>query len=174
VTPRRSMHRVPWASRHAIISGAYSRVGKKLIRRRTSRRFVAWLAVAAMWLLVAAPTVSRVLPSLLSSDMGAWTAAHALSDDHASMPGMGDMPGMADMPGMPHVPDAPSDPTQHMDQCGYCAMLAHTPLLSGGVVALLLAAPLPALAPVMRTNVAWHAQPLLSANPRGPPSIHLG
>jgi len=126
-----------------------------------------------MWLLVAAPTVSRVLPALASMD----SHAHAM---HGSgmhdMPGM-DMAGMADMPGMQHpagTPDLPGDPAQHMDQCGYCAMLAHTPLLSGAVVALLLAAPLPAVAPVARSSVAWHAQPLLSAEPRGPPSVLLG
>lgn len=149
-------------------------------RGRTSRRLVAWLAVAAMWLLVAAPTVSRVLPSLLSSDLGAWCVGHGATENHASMPGMDEMAGMADMPGMVHtagmpgMPDMPGDPTQHMDQCGYCVMLAHTPLLSGAVVALLLAAPLPAVAPVSRTSVAWQAQPVLSAEPRGPPSIQLG
>lgn len=90
------------------------------------------------------------------------------------MPGMGDMSGMHHMAGMPAMPETPSDPTQHMDQCGYCAMLAHTPLLSGAVLAVLLAAPLPAMAPVARTRAAWHAQPLLSAHPRGPPSIQLG
>lgn len=132
-----------------------------------------------MWLLVAAPTVSRVLPAVASMDMAVHAGHHA-SLDHAAMPGMGDMPGMADMPGMVHMaampgtPDMPGDPAQHMDQCGYCVMLAHTPLLSGAVVALLLAAPLPAVAPVARTSVAWHAQPVLSANPRGPPSIDLG
>ncbi|MGO4520696.1 DUF2946 domain-containing protein [Dyella sp. 2RAF44] len=130
---------------------------------------MAWLAVAAMWLLVAAPTVSRVLPALVSTDM----AAHA-GMDHASMPGMDDMPGMVHLPGMPGMPDMPGDPAQHLDHCGYCTMLAHTPLLSGAVVALLLAAPLPAVAPVARSSITWHAQPVLSAHPRGPPSIQLG
>jgi hypothetical protein len=129
-----------------------------------------------MWLLVAAPTVSRVLPALASRDRGVH-AGHSAGMDHAAMPGMdgmADMPGMVHMAGMPGMPDTPGDPAQHMDQCGYCVMLAHTPLLSGAVVALLLAAPLPAVAPMARTSVAWHAQPLLSADPRGPPSIVLG
>jgi Protein of unknown function (DUF2946) len=116
---------------------------------------------------VAAPTVSRVLPAWVSADSGALCASHGHGDDHA---GMADMAGMP----MPGMPDMPSDPALHMDQCGYCAMLAHTPLLSGGVVALLLAAPLPAVAPDMRATAPWHAQPLLSANPRGPPSILPG
>ena len=147
-----------------------------MIRGRTSRRFVAWLAVAAIWLLVAAPTVSRVLPALLSTDM----AGPAAGMDHAAMPGMAGMAGMADMPGMVHpasmpgMPEMPNDPAQHLDHCAYCAMLAHTPLLSGAVLALLLAAPLPAVAPVARARIIWRAQALLSAHPRGPPSIQLG
>lgn len=150
-----------------------------MIRRRTSPRLVAWLAVAAMWLLAAAPTVSRVLPALVSQDMAAH-AGHVAGMDHASMPGMDDMSGMADMPGMVHMagmpgmPEMPNDPAQHLDHCAYCTMLAHTPLLSGAVLALLLAAPLPAVAPVARSSIAWHAQPVLSAHPRGPPSIQLG
>jgi hypothetical protein len=132
-----------------------------------------------MWLLAAAPTVSRVLPALVSQDMAAH-AGHVAGMDHASMPGMDDMSGMADMPGMVHMagmpgmPEMPNDPAQHLDHCAYCTMLAHTPLLSGAVLALLLAAPLPAVAPVARSSIAWHAQPVLSAHPRGPPSIQLG
>jgi len=150
-----------------------------LIRRRTSRRLVAWLAIAAMWLLAAAPTVSRVLPALVA-DMGAQGAletAHASMGDMAAMhamPGMPDMAGMAHASGMPGIPDMPGDPTQHLDHCGYCALLSHTPLLSGGFVALLLATPLPVAAPTASAGTPWHAQPLLSANPRGPPSILPG
>jgi hypothetical protein len=142
-----------------------------LIRRRTSRRFVAWLAIAAMWLLLGAPTVSRVLLPPSAGGMAVWSQP---SDAHASMGDMSDMPGMSHMPGMPGMPDSPGDPTQHMDHCGYCALLSHTPLLSGGVAALLLAAPLPAAMPAMSASPSWHAQPLLSANPRGPPSILPG
>ncbi|WP_268746162.1 DUF2946 domain-containing protein [Dyella japonica] len=145
-----------------------------MIRRRTSRRFVAWLAIAAMWLLVAAPTISRALPG--------WAPAYASAmqgqgGDHSSMPampGMPDMPGMVHTPGTPPAPDMPGDPAQHLDHCGYCVLLSHTPLLSGGVVALLLATPLPVIAPAMSTPASWHAQPVLSANPRGPPSILPG
>ncbi|QNK01493.1 DUF2946 domain-containing protein [Dyella telluris] len=145
-----------------------------MIRRRTSRRFVAWLAIAAMWLLVGAPTVSRVLPMLASGESGAWCAGHAAGADLAlmsDMPGMADMPGMVHMPGMP---EQPGDPAQHMDHCGYCALLSHTPLLSGGVVALLLATPLPVVSPAAPASASWHAQPLLSARPRGPPSVLMG
>jgi hypothetical protein len=142
-----------------------------LIRRRTSRRFVAWLAIAAMWLLVAAPTVSRGLPALVSGGLVVGHASHGLGDEHSSMAGMPDMVGMPAMPGMPEMP---GDPAQHMDQCGYCVLLSHTPLLSGAFVVPLLAAPSPAVAPVMSVVASRPAQPLLSANPRGPPSILPG
>jgi hypothetical protein len=125
-----------------------------------------------MWLLVGAPTISRVLPAWSPHDVSVMDAAHG--DEHASMDGMGDMPGMPDMGGMPQQPDPSGDPTHHMDQCGYCVLLGHTPLLSGGVVAVLLAAPLPVSAPLMLASAAWHAQPWLSANPRGPPSVLAG
>jgi len=125
-----------------------------------------------MWLLAAAPTVSRVLPALAASDTSAW---NSVGDVQMAMGDMSGMPGMSHMPGMPGMPESPGDPVQqHLDHCGYCVLLAHTPLLSGAILALLLAAPLPAVPPVVPANVAWHAQPLLSANPRGPPSILPG
>jgi len=123
-----------------------------------------------MWLLAAAPTVSRVLPMLVAADTAALVMHHG---DHVmAMPGMMgmEMPDMGAMP-MPTKPDLPGDPMQHMDECGYCVMLAHTPLLSGGVIALLIGAPMPAVAPVMAASASWRPQPLLSAHPRGPPSV---
>jgi len=125
--------------------------------------------MAAMWLLAAAPTVSRVLPSLLATD-NAMAGMHAQADHAMAMPGMD---GMGAMP-MPHAPDTPGDPLQHMDQCGYCVMLAHTPLLLGAVVALLMATPLPVVAPDTSTPASWRAQALLSAHPRGPPFVPHG
>ena len=123
-----------------------------------------------MWLLVAAPTVSRTLPLWAFADTGAWCEGHGQGGEHADMAGMEDMVGMS----MPAKPDMPGEPALHMDQCGYCALLAHTPLLSGAFVALLLAAPLPTVAPDMGATTPWHAQPLLSAHPRGPPLTLVG
>jgi|SRR5579859_777000 len=129
-------------------------MGTRLIRRGAPRRFVAWLAIAAVWLLVAAPTISRSLPSAWSwPDLGAWCTGHGLSDQH---------------------PSAPGDPALHLDQCGYCALLAHDPLLAGGTLAVPLAAGLSAPAPVTHAEPYWRALPLLSAHPRGPPSILIG
>ena len=106
-----------------------------------------------MWLLVAAPTVSRVLPAWMAPDLGAWCTGHGFDDER---------------------PSAPADPALHIDKCGYCALLGHTPLAAGGAVALVLATLLPDAVPVVRARGPWHAQPLLSANPRGPPSRRNG
>lgn len=107
-----------------------------------------------MWLLVAAPSVSRLLPiTEWSPDLGAWCTGHGLSDQHPSSPG---------------------DPADHADKCGYCALLGHTPLLGGHAVPLRLVAWLPAPAAPVHASGRWHALPLLSANPRGPPSLHYG
>jgi hypothetical protein len=124
-----------------------------LIRRGTSRRFVAWLAIAAMWLLVVAPTVSRVLPAWMAPDLSAWCTGHGFDDEH---------------------PSTPTDLVLHIDKCGYCTLLGHTPLAGGGTAVLVLATLLPDTAPVVRAYGIRHAQPLLSANPRGPPSRFMG
>lgn len=125
-----------------------------MLRKRTTQRFIAWLAIAAMALLAFAPTVSRTLLSPTAAhDMGMGMAmdhsAHHASHGHRQ-------------PG----PDAPShDPT---DACGYCSLISHSP-------AVLAAAPSlpPALAPVS-FSIALVAANADSAMPldvhsRGPP-----
>ncbi|TNY24954.1 DUF2946 family protein, partial [Fulvimonas soli] len=68
-------------------------------------------------------------------------------------------------------PEAPADPAAHRDKCGYCALLAHTPLL-GAPAALALPPALPgAAAPAGRIAAAGHAAVPLAAHPRGPPPI---
>jgi hypothetical protein len=123
--------------------------GDAVIRRRTAHRWVAWLAIAAVWLLVAAPTVSR---SLAATDawpqLGAWCTGHGLDEHH---------------------PSAPDAPGLHTDECGYCALLGHSPALTGHVAAASVAAMLPAIAPIHETSRHGHPLSLLSANPRGPP-----
>ncbi|HET6555613.1 MAG TPA: DUF2946 family protein [Dyella sp.] len=121
-----------------------------MIRRRTPPRFVAWLAFAALWLLAVAPTISRTLPEVQwSPDLGAWCTSHGLDTHH---------------------PSTPDDPASHTDKCGYCALLGHSPLLGAATaVAVVAIPPLPATLAAHR-ELRWHAQPLLSANPRGPPA----
>lgn len=130
--------------------------GKRLSRSNTRRRFVTWLAMAALWLLVVAPTVSQTLSSLSSwPDLGAWCTGHGLSDQHSS-------------------PSTPDHPGPHTDKCGYCVLLGHSPLLGGGGLAISIVAPVPAARPTAGTVHRWYALPLLSAHPRGPPSIPVG
>lgn len=129
-------------------------------RKLTHQRFVAWLAIAAMWLMIVAPVVSRSLPdapSMPGMDMG--------TDMGASCPGHG-----ADA----HHPSAPSEPSLHMDHCGYCTLLGHSPLLSGHTIVFS-----PPALPVARVLPRWtfgtnYVEPVLSANPRGPPSLRQG
>jgi Protein of unknown function (DUF2946) len=112
--------------------------------------------MAALWLLVVAPTISQTL-SLFSSapDLGAWCTGHGLSDEHPS-------------------PSTPHDPRLHTEKCGYCALLGHSPLLAGAGLATFIGALAPAAAPGAGRAHRWHALPLLSADPRGPPSLLIG
>jgi hypothetical protein len=128
----------------------------RLGRSSTRRGFVAWLATAALWLLVVAPTISQTLSSFSAApDLGAWCTGHGLSDEHPS-------------------PATPHDPGPHTDKCGYCVLLGHSPLLAGGSLATTITALVPEAAPVAGTAHRWYALPLLSAQPRGPPSFLIG
>nr|WP_165583142.1 DUF2946 domain-containing protein [Dyella soli] len=141
------------------MSGAYSRLyglGQGLIRNKAQRGYVAWLAMAALWLLVVAPSISRALPPAWTGpDLGAWCTGHGLSEQHPS----------------PSSPDAPGP---HADPCGYCVLLGHSPLLAAAPVVAPAALAMPPLRPAAVPALHGHALPLLSANPRGPPSIPLG
>jgi Protein of unknown function (DUF2946) len=112
--------------------------------------------MAALWLLVVAPTISQTLSSFSSApDLGAWCTGHGLSDEHPS-------------------PSTPHDPVLHADKCGYCALLGHSPLLAGGGLATFIGVLALDAAPVAGRVHRWHALPLLSADPRGPPSFLIG
>ncbi|SFS16493.1 Protein of unknown function [Dyella sp. OK004] len=122
-----------------------------MIRLRTQRRFVAWLAMAAIWLTIVAPVISQTLPTA------------------GPMPGMGMMCGEhvehAGHPASPH-PHVPS-----MEHCGYCSLLSHTPVLSGAIW-------LPSVLPQNTyIPVLWRGAPAfsrhspLAAAPRGPPGF---
>ncbi|BBD79460.1 DUF2946 family protein [Aerosticca soli] len=121
-----------------------------MFRRRTTRRFVAWLAIAALWLLAAAPTFSRVLDVAPDwPELGAWCTSHGLDLHH---------------------PDAPSDPA-HLDACGYCTLCSHSPLLDAPIVALP-TPPLPAMSvPLVDRQAGPPTVLVLAARPRGPPLL---
>jgi len=122
------------------------------LRNTRYRKFVAWLALAAMWLTIGMPVLSQFLPSHAqeSMDLGAWCTGHGLSDHH---------------PGSPSAPAAP------MDKCGYCSLFCHSPLAlaHADVVlpSLLLSGPLFSVQAVP----SGPRPRLLSADARGPPSL---
>ena len=132
----------------------------RVSKRAAQQRFVAWLALAAMALIVLMPVLSRTMPAdasmmgmAMTMDAGCgMDMAHA---DHAH-------------PGMPGHPD---DPTAH---CGYCVLLTHTPAVGMGVAVLPALIDLPTLAPSSRLprGTVWTV--LLSARPRGPPLTLIG
>ncbi len=103
-----------------------------------------------MWLLVAAPTITRVLPV-----------------PHAMAMAMGDE--CPEHAGGQH-PSAPDKSSPHMDLCGYCVLAGESPWLAGGVSVLSVASSSPALPPAVHSVIRWYARPSQGARPRGPPS----
>ena len=129
-----------------------------MLKRKAQQRFVAWLALAAMALIVLMPVVSRVVTAdvpMMGMSMSMGTGMHMDHADHAH-------------PGMPAHPD---DPTAC---CAYCVLLTHTPVVGMGLAVLLAPLDLPALSP--QTAQLRSAAPalLLSARPRGPPLLANG
>jgi hypothetical protein len=103
-----------------------------LIRKRTQRRFVVWLASVALGLLLFAPSISRVLYAWSANDADiaalAGEPAGHLAHGHAGMP---------DHPGMPERPGVPSNG----DVCGYCTLMCHNPVLASALAFVILPPP---------------------------------
>lgn len=122
------------------------RASRTALRRIGARRYIGWLAVVAMLLLVAMPVVSRVLAQ---TDLVA-----GLDCMHAS----GKSPGS---------PQAPVDPGE---SCGYCVLLHDSPFVGTPAVVLL---PLPVPSTPLLLGVTQRAAPFApaaGARPRGPPA----
>lgn len=126
-----------------------------MLKRAAQRRFVAWLAFAAMALIVLMPAISRSMSMSTDMDMSGMVMdadhpmdmAHA-DHRHSSMPG------------------DPSDPTA---RCAYCVLLSHSPVTGLAFAPIVLAVDLPALEPQAIAHRVAPFAPLLSAHPRGPP-----
>lgn len=125
-----------------------------MLSKLRHRRFMAWLGMAAIWLTIVAPVVSRTLAvESFMPNLGAWCTGHGLA---------------------PHHTPEPSAPATPMDHCGYCTLLGHSPLLSGHTI-VFSASTLPAASvPRFWAIGATFVDPVLSANPRGPPSLRHG
>lgn len=131
-----------------------------MLKRFAQHRFVAWLALAAMALIVLMPVISRSMPMDMAMDgmlssMDAGCALHAAHADHHQH-------------GMPEHPD---DPTA---RCGYCVLFSHMPVV--GFDTPLILPPVHLASSTPHTVLPWGVPtaPLLSAQPRGPPLITNG
>lgn len=131
-----------------------------MLKRAAQQRFVAWLALAAMALIVLMPAISRSMPMDhammgMPSTMDDGHAEHAMHAHHHHA----------------GVPDHPDDPTA---RCGYCVLLSHMPALGFDAPIFLPAVYLATF--TLRTALPRNvpAAPLLSAHPRGPPLLVNG
>lgn len=131
--------------------------------RRTQkiRVFFTWLALLAIGLTVMAPVVSRTLASVTAS------VAHHDIDTAAQMPAE-----HADAHPHDHAPVDHDD--MSMEECGYCGLLGHSPLL---IVIVWLPGLSPQAAPRQAAPTAPQRGPersTLVAVPRGPPAFAPG
>jgi len=120
-----------------------------MIRGGTFHQCVAWLALAAIALIIAMPAASRSMPTHTAMGMDA---------------------GCVMKVGNHSRPDAPSYPDDPTTKCGYCTLLDHTPVVGMGMLFFhlpTLCPTSPLLAAISQRAPFTH---LLSARPRGPPS----
>jgi len=125
--------------------------GVKVSRSRTHRRFVAWLAIAAIWLTIVAPVISQTLPAAWAlPDLGPWCGGHAYDTT---------------------TPSAPSTPDHLLDKCGYCGLLSESPTLASVAWLPTVLPPLAAMPPFETVAPPWTRLSSLAAAPRGPPEV---
>jgi hypothetical protein len=103
--------------------------------------------MVALWLTILAPVVSQAIASDAMPSMAAMCGPH---HDHST-------------PGIPHP--------MSMEKCGYCGLLGHSPLLSGGSASPLPPSPLPRLTVVAAPDSVCTKPTLIAASPRGPPIV---
>lgn len=132
---------------------------RTMSRRAIQRRFVAWLAIAAMALIAFAPGVSQYLVAVHAmSSVDALCPEHAMQaqHDHSNHGG----------------PDKQTG--GHGDACGYCTLLSHSPVTPTVFRLLAIAVPTPADAPIRVPAIHSDSAVILSAQPRGPPLFPIG
>lgn len=125
-----------------------------IFRKASHSKLGAWLALAAMWLVVVMPVLSRSMPmpmpSMSAMGHDAEFSAHGLSEQH---------------------PPTSPDPSSTLDKCGYCSLFCHSPMVAGNALRSLPPLALPAQTLLAPTVPAGPPPQLLSAAPRGPPSL---
>ena len=125
--------------------------GIPVYRKRVQRGFIAWVALAALGLLLVAPTISRTLAALSTAS----SACVACPDA-----------GMRDSHALHHDPAVPSA----LDACAYCTLMSHSPVLTVALLSLLPVAPASLPATVLVVRAAPLLRPL-DVRPRGPPLV---
>ncbi|SFS17807.1 Protein of unknown function [Dyella sp. OK004] len=125
--------------------------GFRVIRWHTHRRWIAWLAIAAMWLTIVAPVISQtVLP-----------ATHAPAMHHGAGCGK-------------HAEQTPplSPPHDHaLEKCGYCGLLGYSPMLPGAIWLPPILPPVAAVPANLPRALPATRLATLAAAPRGPPAF---
>jgi hypothetical protein len=111
-------------------------------------RWLGWMAIVAVWFTVLVPTVSRTLPVVALSDLGAWcegtpAAHHDRGGDHR---------------------DADAD-----GACGYCTLFAQMPALGGRFFIATVVPVAARLDPVVPRPHHVASPSRVHAPPRGPP-----
>lgn len=118
-----------------------------MTRLRTPR-WIAWVAMMALWLTIVAPVISQTITMDAESSMVMDCGPH---HDHS-------------LPSSPHPGS--------MEKCGYCGLLSHSPGMPGSGL------PLPMYSPSAGRPQLLHAHSgtepfVLAAAPRGPPVTSL-
>lgn len=127
-----------------------------IFRKASHSRLVAWLALVAMCLVVVMPVLSRSMPmpmpmhSMDAMGADAELSAHGFSEHHP--------------------PTSPA-PSSTLDKCGYCSLFCHSPMVAGDALPPLPTLALPAQTLLAAMVPAGPPPQLLSAAPRGPPSL---
>lgn len=126
-----------------------------VIRKRTQRKLVTWLAFVALGLILFAPSISRSLQI--------WAS------DHDRVALTSDCPEHAAHPHHSGMPEHPSVPEKD-STCGYCTLMYHSPALTLGVAFIVPPlTPVPFLAIFHDARAPAPAQ--LNQRSRGPPVV---
>lgn len=153
--------------------GCADRPGPRRAHRTPlTARLTAWLGLFAIWLAIVAPVVTQLLPApsvasaAARADVRAQLGAALCSAHNAVLPFAARASHVRD-PALD--PNQPSHDDHHAKACGYCNLLAHSPLIGGA--AFVAVVPLVASHRVLALRVR-HVLPLprfAFATPRGPP-----
>ena len=124
-----------------------------------SKRFVAWLGIVAVLLLVCAPTVSRCLAAAQSLTLSICTEASRPGQAPAAITVSADDR---------HDAQGKHSGSHALDDCGYCTLMSHRPLLASGSAFLFLPLP-PVPFSAALHGASAPAPDWLDQRSRGPP-----